>query len=196
MDREQITDIFTAVRAWSAEGARVGIATCTLCGASVLIDPSDTASAMEVHAKWHFSDEKEDPEEGPTQSLADQLGEIREALKFPREGDEGRNATQLEDEKRHSWARAQLTWERDHFGPWPPKPAKMETLDAYLDRLAVWWAGWHQDHRAYGMVTVPSDPGEPTMVGISSVGPSAWVWLAVGGLVAGVPFGIAWLLAS
>lgn len=48
---------YTAVQ---AEGARVAIATCRVCGAAVLLDPRDAQSPAELHAKWH-QDQHEEP---------------------------------------------------------------------------------------------------------------------------------------
>lgn len=50
------TQTYTAVRAWSAEGARVGLVTCMDCGAALLIDPSDEGfNVIEQHDRWHRS---------------------------------------------------------------------------------------------------------------------------------------------
>jgi hypothetical protein len=43
----------TPARAWSAEGARVAIATCLQCGASLLLDPSLDFDVVARHADWH-----------------------------------------------------------------------------------------------------------------------------------------------
>lgn len=40
-----------------AEGARVGIAQCTRCGAAVLLDPRDKLNFARIHGEWH--DERE-----------------------------------------------------------------------------------------------------------------------------------------
>lgn len=46
---------FTGSRAWNAEGARIAVVTCKMCGAAIVIDPMDVDefSATEVHAAWH-----------------------------------------------------------------------------------------------------------------------------------------------
>lgn len=44
---------FTTYRAFAAEGARVGIFTCEMCGAALLLDPSQTFDVGERHAEWH-----------------------------------------------------------------------------------------------------------------------------------------------
>lgn len=43
---------FTGIRAVPAEGARIGFATCTLCGAAVLLDDDDF-NVIERHIEWH-----------------------------------------------------------------------------------------------------------------------------------------------
>lgn len=48
-----MSDGFTAYRAISAEGARIGIASCLKCGAAIVIDPSDTVNTFELHDDWH-----------------------------------------------------------------------------------------------------------------------------------------------
>lgn len=50
----QNDSMFTGYRAWSAEGARVGLVTCRKCGVAVLIDPSDEEDPTEVHKRWHL----------------------------------------------------------------------------------------------------------------------------------------------
>jgi transcription elongation factor Elf1 len=37
----------------AAEGARIGIVTCMICGAAILIDPRDERSAVALHSEWH-----------------------------------------------------------------------------------------------------------------------------------------------
>jgi hypothetical protein len=44
---------FTAYRPFAAEGARVGLMTCTICGAAVLIDPHDSIDPAQLHEDWH-----------------------------------------------------------------------------------------------------------------------------------------------
>jgi len=36
-----------------AEGARVALLTCRICGAVVLADPRDTEDRPELHRAWH-----------------------------------------------------------------------------------------------------------------------------------------------
>lgn len=36
------------------EGARVALAQCLLCGATVLLDPRSDRDFLEVHHAWHF----------------------------------------------------------------------------------------------------------------------------------------------
>ncbi len=44
---------FTTVRPYMAEGARIGVATCLRCGASISIDPGDTFDVADLHDRWH-----------------------------------------------------------------------------------------------------------------------------------------------
>lgn len=46
---------FEPARAVEAEGARIGVATCRVCGAAILLDPDDMTSTVRVHAEWHES---------------------------------------------------------------------------------------------------------------------------------------------
>jgi hypothetical protein len=45
----------TPARAWQAEGARVALVSCVICGAALLLDPGDPISAVEVHVGWHLA---------------------------------------------------------------------------------------------------------------------------------------------
>jgi hypothetical protein len=51
--------LFTAARMVGAEGARVGLITCLLCGATILLDPDDSISALQLHTEWHSEPELE-----------------------------------------------------------------------------------------------------------------------------------------
>lgn len=42
-----------AVTVVHAEGARIGIATCSICGAAILVDPRDPVDYVREHAAWH-----------------------------------------------------------------------------------------------------------------------------------------------
>lgn len=44
---------YTSPRAIQAEGARIGLVTCGLCGAVVLLDPDEEVSALQQHTQWH-----------------------------------------------------------------------------------------------------------------------------------------------
>lgn len=44
---------FEPATAVMAEGARVGFATCKLCGAAVLLDPRDNLNRARQHYEWH-----------------------------------------------------------------------------------------------------------------------------------------------
>lgn len=39
----------------SAEGMRVGLTTCRVCGAALLLDPREDVSPLDVHYIWHRS---------------------------------------------------------------------------------------------------------------------------------------------
>ena len=44
---------FTMLRAVPAEGARVGIVSCLVCGAALTLDPEDTVDVRQLHREWH-----------------------------------------------------------------------------------------------------------------------------------------------
>lgn len=45
---------YTDATAFDAEGARVGVVTCLVCGAAILLDPRDTGpDLLALHAEWH-----------------------------------------------------------------------------------------------------------------------------------------------
>jgi hypothetical protein len=44
---------FSALTVFSAEGARVGIATCERCGAAILYDQRESFDAADRHREWH-----------------------------------------------------------------------------------------------------------------------------------------------
>lgn len=46
---------FSDMTVLPAEGARVGIVTCLLCGAALLIDPRDKTPTTLRHTIWHES---------------------------------------------------------------------------------------------------------------------------------------------
>jgi hypothetical protein len=50
---ENYDKYFEAAAALHAEGARIGLATCKICGAAVLIDPRDETNRPRQHAEWH-----------------------------------------------------------------------------------------------------------------------------------------------
>lgn len=45
---------FEPATAVEAEGARIGIATCKLCGAAIMLDPRDSENRAKQHAQWHI----------------------------------------------------------------------------------------------------------------------------------------------
>jgi len=45
----------TSARAWTAEGARVALASCVMCGAALLLDPGNTLDVVDVHVAWHLA---------------------------------------------------------------------------------------------------------------------------------------------
>jgi len=53
MKHEMYDQNFEPATALDAEGARVGLATCKRCGASVTIDPRDTVNYLRRHHEWH-----------------------------------------------------------------------------------------------------------------------------------------------
>ena len=40
---------------FDAEGSRIGIVTCKLCGAALLLDPRDTVDVIKLHVDFHNS---------------------------------------------------------------------------------------------------------------------------------------------
>lgn len=48
---------FWPPRPWAAEGARVALVTCSLCGAALLLDPADERegrpSPLDLHREFH-----------------------------------------------------------------------------------------------------------------------------------------------
>jgi hypothetical protein len=53
MMHDKYDKYFEPATAVDAEGARIGLATCKLCGASVTIDPRDTVNYLRLHHRWH-----------------------------------------------------------------------------------------------------------------------------------------------
>jgi hypothetical protein len=51
----------TAARAFEAEGARIAVCSCRICGACLVLDPADEESVIERHVTWHLS-RRERPE--------------------------------------------------------------------------------------------------------------------------------------
>lgn len=45
--------MFTEAAVVYAEGARIGIVTCKLCGAAILVDDRDGFNAIKLHKEWH-----------------------------------------------------------------------------------------------------------------------------------------------
>lgn len=62
-ERDTVSKItYSAARPWAAEGARVALISCLLCGAAILIDPADETSSLETHTAWHKAlEQKETP---------------------------------------------------------------------------------------------------------------------------------------
>ena len=52
---------FSPATAIQAEGARVGLTTCKLCGACVMLDPREEVNAARLHGEWHESQGHEAP---------------------------------------------------------------------------------------------------------------------------------------
>ena len=38
-----------------AEGARIGISSCSICGAAVMADPRDEVNRFRMHIEWHHT---------------------------------------------------------------------------------------------------------------------------------------------
>ena len=49
MSDARLTDV-TVV---PAEGARIGLVSCRLCGATLMLDPRDDIDTSEIHMDWH-----------------------------------------------------------------------------------------------------------------------------------------------
>jgi hypothetical protein len=45
----------TGARAFEAEGARIALCSCRICGAALVLDPGDTESVIELHVAWHLA---------------------------------------------------------------------------------------------------------------------------------------------
>lgn len=43
----------SALTCFAAEGARVGLTTCSECGCVLIIDPRDQYDTMAIHKEWH-----------------------------------------------------------------------------------------------------------------------------------------------
>ena len=56
------TEVFTLAACFTVEGARVGIATCKLCGAAILLDHRDEFDVMQLHIDWHEARKGEEGE--------------------------------------------------------------------------------------------------------------------------------------
>jgi hypothetical protein len=46
-------DYFTPYRTITAEGARIGLVSCLICGVTVTLDPDDETRADQQHLQWH-----------------------------------------------------------------------------------------------------------------------------------------------
>lgn len=57
-------DGYTDATVVHAEGARVGFVSCLLCGATIMLDPRDAISRVEMHSKWHDRLEAAEREKG------------------------------------------------------------------------------------------------------------------------------------
>jgi hypothetical protein len=53
MKHEMYDKHYEPATAIEAEGARVGLATCRICGAVVLVDPRDDINRLQQHVEWH-----------------------------------------------------------------------------------------------------------------------------------------------
>lgn len=52
-ERVSLAPMFTPARAIPAEGARVGIVTCRVCGCALLLDPDDYDDVLMHHRFYH-----------------------------------------------------------------------------------------------------------------------------------------------
>lgn len=53
MKHEKYDEYFVEATAVMAEGARIGLCTCRICGAAIMFDPRDQINAAQLHAEWH-----------------------------------------------------------------------------------------------------------------------------------------------
>lgn len=53
MKHEEFDKHFEPCTVVSAEGARIGLATCKRCGAVVMLDPRDEVNRAREHTRWH-----------------------------------------------------------------------------------------------------------------------------------------------
>lgn len=58
MRHDEYDKHFEPATAVSAEGARIGIATCKECGAAIMLDPRDSMNRARQHHEWHESQRK------------------------------------------------------------------------------------------------------------------------------------------
>lgn len=53
-DPDDIKDSFTKYRPVVAEGARIGVYSCLICGSAVVLDPGDRTDMGRLHYQWHL----------------------------------------------------------------------------------------------------------------------------------------------
>lgn len=61
VSHEEYDRYFEPATAVQAEGARVGLATCSICGANVLLDPREKINYLRVHINWHRAIDPDQP---------------------------------------------------------------------------------------------------------------------------------------
>ncbi len=53
MIHEEYDKFFEPATVIQAEGARIGLCLCKICGSSILLDPRDCVNAARLHGEWH-----------------------------------------------------------------------------------------------------------------------------------------------
>ena len=54
-DKENFEKYYTPATAFNAEGARVGVVTCKICGASIFLDEREEVNPLQIHIDWHWT---------------------------------------------------------------------------------------------------------------------------------------------
>ena len=64
LDHEDYDKWFMPAVALAAEGARIGLASCRVCGAVILLDPRDSIDQTRLHVEWHDDNDAARAKEG------------------------------------------------------------------------------------------------------------------------------------